>query len=82
MVEMAGSDGSNGTTKYSSYSAGKGQGTTTREFGESTGKRYAAGGKGLGYRSTGHGVDGAIDVPLKNSGSAEQDGIVVIRNRR
>ena len=36
----AGSDGSNAT------SGGTGQGTTTREFGESTGKLYSAGGQG------------------------------------
>lgn len=50
-----GSDGSNGgTIVHSSYTAsgGNGQGTTTREFGEPTGKLYAGGGGGgasMGY---------------------------------
>ena len=39
-----GSDGGNGTT--STYEGGKGQGITTREFGEPNGKLYAAGGGG------------------------------------
>lgn len=41
-----GSDGANGGTGY--VGGGTGQGTTTREFGESTGKLYAGGGGG-GY---------------------------------
>ena len=40
-----GSDGGNGST-YDSQSVGIGQGTTTREFGESSGKLYAGGGGG------------------------------------
>ena len=42
-----GSDGGNGTT--STYEGGKGQGITTREFGEPNGKLYAAGGGGGTY---------------------------------
>ena len=41
---VGGSDGSNG----SGNSPGKGQGTTTREFGESTGTLYSGGGGGSG----------------------------------
>lgn len=41
-ANTGGSDGSNGT----GGTPGKGQGTTTREFGESKGKLYAAGGAG------------------------------------
>ena len=41
---VGGSDGSNG----SGNSPGKGQGTTTREFGESTGTLYSGGGGGAG----------------------------------
>lgn len=45
-TKMAGgSDGGNGSA-YSSQSVGIGQGTTTREFGESSGKLYAGGGGG------------------------------------
>lgn len=39
-----GSDGGNGATRISNYPGGSGQGTTTREFGEATGKLYAGGG--------------------------------------
>lgn len=39
-----GSDGGNGSSRYDR--GGKGQGTTTREFGESTGDLYAGGGGG------------------------------------
>ena len=50
-----GSDGSDGYTKSTSFTYwlnGKGQGTTTREFGESSGKLYAGGGGGGGYNYT------------------------------
>ncbi len=40
-----GSDGSDGVS-IGSYAAGKGQGTTTREFGEASGTLYAGGGGG------------------------------------
>ena len=49
---VGGSDGSNGVDGYASgstttsHKGGTGQGTTTREFGESSGKLYAAGGAG------------------------------------
>ena len=51
-----GSDGSNGTngTYYSTTTkGGTGQGTTTREFGESTGTLYAGGGGGGSQSSSG-----------------------------
>lgn len=54
-----GSDGGNGGAGY--YGGGSGNGATTREFGESTGKLYAGGGGGgggsVGYRY--HGTGGA-----------------------
>lgn len=55
-----GSDGSNGGNTYNNYSTGgSGQGTTTREFGELTGKLYAAGGGGGStYDRQGHGTAG------------------------
>lgn len=44
---LGGSDGANGGHGgYSNAAGGTGQGTTTREFGESTGKLYAGGGGG------------------------------------
>ncbi len=66
-----GSDGSDGEkspyytqylSSYSYYLNGKGQGSTTREFGETSGKLYAGGGGGGGYNYTnsyaGKGGDG------------------------
>lgn len=53
-----GSNGSNGNGPGNAVgTGGKGQGTTTREFGESTGKLYAGGGGG-GYFNTGSGGAG------------------------
>ena len=49
-----GADGSDGepssNTSYNAHTLGKGQGSTTREFGEATGKIYAGGGGGGGSR--------------------------------
>lgn len=49
-----GSDGNNGESGYpiNISKGGNGQGSTTREFGESTGKLYAGGGGGGRYMST------------------------------
>lgn len=53
-----GSDGGNGQAGYwflygNNYAGGKGQGTTTREFGESSGTLYSGGGGGSGYEGAG-----------------------------
>lgn len=61
-----GSDGGNGTagsngTFGTDGAGGTGQGTTTREFGESTGDLYSGGGAGCGYNRfelSGNGGDG------------------------
>lgn len=59
-----GSDGGNGARgrmKYddtSYYAGGEGQGTTTREFGESTGTLYSGGGGGAGNSSSAQGGAG------------------------
>lgn len=55
-----GSDGSSGGNTYNNYSTGgSGQGTTTREFGETTGKLYAGvGGGGSTYDRNGQGTAG------------------------
>lgn len=58
-----GSDGSNGTQAQGS--AGGGQGTTTREFGESTGKLYAGGGGGGG---------GGVAISSTNGGLGRDGG--------
>lgn len=81
---VGGSDGSNG----SGNSPGKGQGTTTREFGESTGTLYSGGGGGSG-KSGGAGGGGGGDIsnwtgddtdPYKYySGGKGGSGIVIIR---
>ena len=53
-----GSDGSNGGGGLSHIPAGIGQGSTTREFGELTGKLYAGGGSGAGGGTGGEGGGG------------------------
>ena len=47
---IGGSDGSSGTTNNTLCTIGYGQGTTTREFGESSATLYAGGGTGGQYR--------------------------------
>lgn len=67
---------------------GKGQGATTREFGETTGDLYASGGDGgvdlntslPGLPNTGNGGTGTI--AYYDSGRVGGSGIVVIRNAR
>ena len=88
---QGGSDGGDGFGYY----AGKGQGTTTREFGEPTGQLYAggggstsaAGGAGGGAQgstsaaaNTGGGAGGTYDNNTKSYSGGS--GIVVIRNAR
>ena len=48
-----GSNGGNGGSNISWCTGGTGQGTTTREFGESNGELYAGGGSGGGWRNSG-----------------------------
>ena len=48
---VGGSDGSNGGNRGTMYLGGTGQGTTTREFGESTGDLYAGGGGGCSEKA-------------------------------
>lgn len=75
-----GGDGGTGTV-YGAE-AGKGQGTTTREFGESTGDLYSSG----GYWDSRNGADntgnGGGSVYLNTKTSTGGSGIVVIRNHR
>lgn len=88
-----GTDGGNGTS-YSNNGTrmpgGSGQGSTTREFGESSGTLYATGGSG-GSSSSGTGKSGAANTGNggKGGGGAGAayggsggSGIVVIRNKR
>lgn len=82
-----GSDGGNGSSGRSNVfpvsSAGSGQGTTTRAFGESSGELFAYGGSGGGgsvpvvgtlAANTGHGGQG--------SGGSGYSGIAIIRGHR
>lgn len=77
-------NGSGGTN------AGTGQGTTTREFGESSGKLYATGGSGVskknGTANTGDGGSGGKYADTSGgtvaSGGSGGSGIVIIRNKR
>ena len=76
-------DGGGGTN------AGTGQGTTTREFGMSTGKLYATGGSGIskknGQANTGDGGSGGKFTEISGttaSGGSGGSGIVVVRNAR
>jgi hypothetical protein len=56
-ARQGGSDGSNGVSS-GAIIGGKGQGTTTREFGEATGKLYAGGGSGGSSDNTPIGLAG------------------------
>lgn len=86
-----GSDGGNGGSYYYGsfqYIGGKGQGSTTREFGESTSTLYAGGGggnEGAGGAGGG-GTNGAGVVNTGGGGggrlNAGGSGIVIIRNKR
>lgn len=55
-----GGNGASGTNSYSGYNGagGVGQGSTTREFGESGGALYSGGGAGSGHQGNGTGGDG------------------------
>ena len=88
-----GSDGSDGTER-----GGSGQGATTREFGEATGKLYSGGGGGymhsygmitkLGTGGDGGGADAKSSAPDNTGGGggaqggAGGSGIVVIRKHK
>ena len=87
-----GIDGGNGTSKDTDGNnepayAGKGQGTTTREFGEATGELYAYGGNSYYYKThtydgdpnTGNGGDGSSGSSGDGHGGAGGSGIIVIR---
>lgn len=77
-----GTDGGDGSVGNAGGQAGKGQGTTTREFGEASGKLYASGGywdSRNGADNTGNGGGG---VYLNTKSSTGGSGIAVIRNHR
>lgn len=71
-----GADGEAGA----SNSGGKGQGTTTRAFGESSGALYSAGGAGASATSA---VQAAANTGNgAGSGGTSGSGVVIIRNKR
>lgn len=92
-----GTTGQNGTSSSNVSGAGKGQGITTREFGEPSGTLYSDGGKGgrdnsasNGSSNTGNAGSGGTTVhefingqpsSTKKAGSGGS-GIVIIRNHR
>ena len=80
-----GTDGGNGTAPRHGV-AGTGQGTTTREFGETNGRLYASGGNGDKTNPTvansGNGADGRSTDDPSTSKNPGASGIVVIRNAR
>lgn len=79
---VGGTDGGDGGVGSNGGQAGKGQGTTTREFGEASGDLYASG----GYYNSGNGADntgnGAGGTNSNNKSTVGGSGIVVIRNHR
>ena len=97
-----GTNGSNGASRPGvtdnfAGNGGKGQGTTTREFGEDTGKLYSGGGSGGGVTTTADETAGAPSVTPpdnrggggggsshggKNNATNGASGIVIIRNAR
>lgn len=80
---VSATDGANGNTgtpaASTSFYAGTGQGTTTREFGENTGKLYATGG---GSNHTGNRANNTGDGAFNSTGAVGGSGIVIIRNVR
>lgn len=76
-----GADGSSG--QYSEWAGGKGQGTTTREFAESTGKLYSTGGSvNKSTEVSANTGDGGNHGSASENGHTGASGIVVIRNAR
>lgn len=78
-----GEDGADGTAGESNR-GGKGQGTTTRAFGESKGTLYSSGGDAPGSytapaANTGDGAPAGISNSTPHNGGS---GIVIIRNKR
>lgn len=69
-----GSDGADGESGVASAHGGTGQHTTTREFGESTGKLYAGGGAGFGTDGAANGTPGEGGGAVDVSGKANTGG--------
>ena len=76
-----GADGSGG--RYDEWAGGKGQGTTTREFAETTGKLYSTGGSfDKSTEVSANTGDGGNHGSAQENGHMGASGIVVIRNKR
>lgn len=86
-IVYGGQDGANGNRNSEQYSlpGGTGQGTTTREFGEPSGRLYSTGGAANRFanatENTGNGGDGGR-AGYQSPGYAGGSGIVIIRNAR
>ena len=83
---LGGKDGEHGESASKTYLGGKGQGSTTRAFGESDGELFATGGNGSDgtshsreLRPLGSGGDGGLNG---EAGFAGLDGVVLIRMAR
>lgn len=83
-----GTDGKDGSSYGGNFTAGEGQHSTTREFGESNGALYASGGAG-GRNGNENGVsaqantgDGGSGGDKSGNGGSGGSGIVIIRNKR
>ena len=77
-MTTGGTDGGDGTDSVTA--GGKGQGTTTREFGEADGTLYASGGGSNLSATVANSGNGGYHVSVRNIEPA--DGIVVIRQHK
>lgn len=80
-----GSDGEDALRAGTVYAkGGKGQGTTTREFGKAEGTPYSPGGHGAGSTAIDGTIQGSGGRGCRNGGTAVdgKPGIVIIRNHR
>lgn len=81
-TKIPATDGADGDWVDKKKNPGKGQGTTTREFGESKGDPYSNGGCYGGEPRPNSGDAGRSSATLKKVGTNGADGIVIIRNHR
>lgn len=81
-----GGSGSNHSGGGGTTYGGSGQGTTTKEFGESSGIIYSGGGAHRGTAGTGGGTNGVAGTTNRGGGGGRNakggSGIVIIRNHR
>lgn len=76
---LGGTNGSNGVNSSGSIAGAKGQGTTTRAFGESSNTLYASGGSGYGATDIGGGANSGNGGYGYRGYSAGYSGICIVR---